>query len=170
MFFAWQELADSFWQRHTGVKHLRKIYPCRSNQPFRPFSLEIFSQIDWRKAKKEIIHRIYDEYRKPNFPLVKFKLVNQTSPVQPNFPREIWSVSRQGEHSPEDNLTEGPCGALRSLHLGTFSVLSGPGRQLKVDPYFKDTSKNTTSSLQSMLLKKQTIKQIASAFHSFSYT
>ena len=27
-----------------------------------------FSQIDWRKAKKEKIHRIYDEYQKPNFP------------------------------------------------------------------------------------------------------
>ena len=26
------------------------------------------SQIDWRKAKKEKIHRIYDEYQKPNFP------------------------------------------------------------------------------------------------------
>ena len=64
--------------------------------------------------------------------------------------------SGQGEHSPEDNLTEGPCGALRSLHLGTFSVLSGPGRQLKVDPYFKDTSKDTICSLQSMLLRKQT--------------
>ena len=30
--------------------------------------LTIFSQIDWRKAKKEKIHRMYDEYRKPNFP------------------------------------------------------------------------------------------------------
>ena len=28
----------------------------------------ILSQIDWRKAKKEKIHRIYDEYQKPNFP------------------------------------------------------------------------------------------------------
>ena len=28
-----------------------------------------FSQIDWRKAKKEKIHRIYDEYWKPNFPM-----------------------------------------------------------------------------------------------------
>ena len=28
----------------------------------------VLSQIDWRKAKKEKIHRMYDEYRKPNFP------------------------------------------------------------------------------------------------------
>ena len=28
----------------------------------------ILSQIDWRKAEKEKIHRIYDEYRKPDFP------------------------------------------------------------------------------------------------------
>ena len=28
----------------------------------------IFTQIDWRKAKKEKIHRIYDEYLKPIFP------------------------------------------------------------------------------------------------------
>ena len=28
----------------------------------------VLCQIDWRKAKKEKIHRIYDEYRKPNFP------------------------------------------------------------------------------------------------------
>ena len=28
----------------------------------------IFTQIDWRKAKKEKIHRIYDEYRKTSFP------------------------------------------------------------------------------------------------------
>ena len=36
----------------------------------------IFSQIDWRKATKEKIHRINDNYRKPNFPLGKFELVN----------------------------------------------------------------------------------------------
>ena len=28
----------------------------------------MISQIDWRKAKKQKIHLIYDEYRKPNFP------------------------------------------------------------------------------------------------------
>ena len=28
----------------------------------------IFSLIDWRKANKEKIHRIYNKYRKPNFP------------------------------------------------------------------------------------------------------
>ena len=32
---------------------------------------------------------------------VKFKLVNKTSPVQPNL---VWQ-SDQGEHSPEGNLT-----------------------------------------------------------------
>ena len=31
----------------------------------------LISQIDWRKAKKENIQRIYEEYGKP-----KFKLVN----------------------------------------------------------------------------------------------
>ena len=72
MFFAWQELVDSFWQRHTGVKHLGKLYPCRSNLPFRPFSLEICSQ------KKEIIHRKYDEYRKPNFTRESIHPVNNT--------------------------------------------------------------------------------------------
>ena len=29
---------------------------------------ELLSQIDWRKAKKEKIHSIYDKIRKPKFP------------------------------------------------------------------------------------------------------
>ena len=37
------------------TKHLQRFY------------LVILSQIDWRKAKKENIHCIYDEYQKPNF-------------------------------------------------------------------------------------------------------
>ena len=38
----------------------------------------------------------------------KLNLVNYTSPVQPNFPREnlVWK-SGQGEHSPKDNLIKG---------------------------------------------------------------
>ena len=36
--------------------------------PIHWYALSIFSQIDWRKAKKEKIHRIQDKYQKPNFP------------------------------------------------------------------------------------------------------
>ena len=36
------------------TKHLQRFY------------LVILSQIDWRKAKKEKIHHIYDAYQKPN--------------------------------------------------------------------------------------------------------
>ena len=50
----------------------------------------IYSQIDWRKAKKEKIHRIYDEYQKPSFPSeVQASKLDESSAT--NFPREIWS-------------------------------------------------------------------------------
>ena len=36
--------------------------------PIHWYALSIFSQIDWRKAKNETIHRIQDKYQKSNFP------------------------------------------------------------------------------------------------------
>ena len=67
----------------------------------------IFSLIDWRKANKEKIHRIYNKYRKPNFPKeIQASKLDESSATK--LPKEnlVWQ-SGQGEHSPEGNLNEG---------------------------------------------------------------
>ena len=67
----------------------------------------ILSQIDCRKAKKEKIHRIYDEYQKPNFPSeIQAGKLDESSATKLPLGNLVWQ-SGQGEHSPEGNLTEG---------------------------------------------------------------
>ena len=51
------KLLQSPWEAHVTKMQICMV-----------LFLEIISQIDWRKAKKKKIHRIYDEYRKPIFP------------------------------------------------------------------------------------------------------
>ena len=52
--------------------------------------------MDWRRATKEK-STVYVTSTENLMSLGKFKLVNQRSPAQPNFPREIWSGSQAKE-------------------------------------------------------------------------
>ena len=66
----------------------------------------IFSLIDWRKANKEKIHRIYNKYRKPNFPKeIQASKLDKSSATKLPYGNLVWQ-SGQGEQSPEGNLTE----------------------------------------------------------------
>ena len=65
----------------------------------------ILSQIDWRKAKKEKIHRIYDEYQEPNFPSeIQAGKLDESSATKLPSGNFVWQAG-QGEHSPVGNLT-----------------------------------------------------------------
>ena len=51
----------------------------------------IVNQIDWRKAKKEKIHRIYDEYRKPNFPReIRASKFDESSAIKLPLGNLVW--------------------------------------------------------------------------------
>ena len=53
----------------------------------------IISQSDWRKAKEEKIHRLYEEYQKPNFPReIQGSKLDESSAK--DFPRDLWSISQ----------------------------------------------------------------------------
>ena len=60
--------------------------------PRRPYLDQVFSPINWRKEGKN--STIYMTSTGNLTTLEKFKLVSWTSPMQPNFPRDILSSSQ----------------------------------------------------------------------------
>ena len=70
--------------------------------------IHIFSQIDWRKAKNEKIHRIYMTNNRNLIPPREIQAgkLDESSATKLPQGHLVWQ-SGQGEHSPEGNLTEG---------------------------------------------------------------